>query len=147
MCIRDRPLSSAQALGALGVLLRAHADGAVPLAPRWRERMDKLLSSPDTAPAAMRLLRALGFDGQAQPLAPGTARALYGDETLSVSRLEQFADCPFKHFVTYGLRPQVLREWKVDPIETGTFYHAAVSYTHLPWSQQPLPLRWPAAFA
>ena len=123
----DLPLSSAQALGALGVLLRAHADGAVPLAPRWRERMDKLLSSPNTAPAAMRLLRALGFDGQAQPLAPGTARALYGDETLSVSRLEQFADCPFKHFVTYGLRPQVLREWKVDPIETGTFYHAALN--------------------
>ena len=66
------------------------------------------------------------------------ARALFGDETLSVSRLEQFADCPFKHFVTYGLLPQVLREWKVDPIETGTFYHAAlngfarpVSYTHL----------------
>ena len=33
----------------------------------------------------------------------------------------------FKHFVTYGLRPQVLREWKVDPIETGTFYHAALN--------------------
>lgn len=123
----DLPLSSAQALGTLGVLLRAHADGAAPLPPRWRERMEKLLSSPDTAPAAMRLLRALGFDGQAQPIAPGMARALFGDETLSVSRLEQFADCPFKHFVTYGLRPQVLREWKVDPIETGTFYHAALN--------------------
>ena len=40
-----------------------------------------------------------------------------------MSRLEEFASCPFKHFVTYGLRPQILREWKVDPIETGTFYH------------------------
>ena len=128
----ELPLSSAQALGALGVMLRAHADGVVPLGPRWRERMDKLLSSPSTAPAAMQLLRALGFDGQAQSLTPGVARALYGDETLSVSRLEQFADCPFKHFVTYGLRPQVLREWKVDPIETGTFYHAALNgFAHL----------------
>ena len=128
----ELPLSSAQALGALGVMLRAHADGVVPLGPRWRERMDKLLSSPSTAPAAMQLLRALGFDGQAQPLTPGVARALYGDETLSVSRLEQFADCPFKHFVTYGLRPQVLREWAVDPIETGTFYHAALNgFAHL----------------
>lgn len=128
----ELPLSSAQALGALGVMLRAHADGVVPLGPCWRERMDKLLSSPSTAPAAMQLLRALGFDGQAQPLTPGVTRALYGDETLSVSRLEQFADCPFKHFVTYGLRPQVLREWKVDPIETGTFYHAALNgFAHL----------------
>ena len=30
----DLPLSSAPALGALGVLLRAQADGADPLAPR-----------------------------------------------------------------------------------------------------------------
>lgn len=123
----ELPLSAVQALGALGAILRAHAEGAQPLSGRWRERLDKLLAAPATAPAAMRLLRSLGYDGQARPIAPAAARALFGDETLTVSRLEQFADCPFKHFVTYGLRPHVLREWKVDPIETGTFYHAALN--------------------
>lgn len=75
----------------------------------------------------MRLLRAVSANGGAETLGGDRARALFGDEALSVSRLEQFADCPFKHFVTYGLRPHVLREWKIDPIETGSFYHAGLN--------------------
>ena len=98
-----------------------------PLTEGWEERWQALLRSPSTAPDAMRLLRALHADHQAQPIPPEQARALFGEDVLSVSRLEQFAECPFKHFVTYGLRPHILKEWKIDPIETGTFYHAGLN--------------------
>lgn len=141
----DLPLSATQALSQLSLILRAHADGALKgdLAPQWQERLRKLLQSPLTAPDAMRLLRSLGFDGSAQPLSSQQARALFGEDVLTVSRLEQFAECPFKHFITYGLRPHVLREWKIDPIETGNFYHTGLNnfarlarkeqqYPHLP---------------
>jgi len=123
------PMSATQALSQLSLILRAHADGSMQggLSPHWQERLRKLLRSPATAPEAMRLLRSLSFDGSAQPLSPGQARALYGEDVLTVSRLEQFAECPFKHFVTYGLRPHVLREWKIDPIETGNFYHTGLN--------------------
>lgn len=139
------PLSATQALSQLSLILRAHADGTLQgeLDPLWQERLQKLLRSPSTAPEAMRLLRSLRFDGSAQPLSAWQARALFGEDVLTVSRLEQFAECPFKHFVTYGLRPHVLREWKVDPIETGNFYHTGLNnfarlarrerdYPHLP---------------
>ncbi len=141
----DLPLSAAQALSQLSLILRAYADGALlgELPAKWQERLHKLLRSPSTAPDAMRLLRSLGLDGSAQPLPPSQARALFGEDVLTVSRLEQFAECPFKHFVNYGLRPHVLREWKIDPIETGNFYHTGLnnfaklarrekSYPHLP---------------
>ncbi len=123
------PMSATQALSQLSLILRAHADGSMQggLSPHWQERLQKLLRSPATAPEAMRLLRSLNFDGSAQPLSPGQARALFGEDVLTVSRLEQFAECPFKHFVTYGLRPHVLREWKIDPIETGNFYHTGLN--------------------
>lgn len=123
----DLPLSPAQMLSQLGALLRAYADGAGALPARWESRLNHLLRSPETAADAMRLLRSIRFDGAAQPIASQEARALFGDDVLSVSRLEQFADCPFKHFVTYGLRPHLRREWKIDPIETGTFYHAGLN--------------------
>jgi len=125
----DLPLSATQALSQLSLILRAHADGALhgELSPRWQDRLHKLLRSPSTAPDAMRLLRSLHFDGSAQPLTSQQARALFGEDVLTVSRLEQFAECPFKHFVTYGLRPHVLREWKIDPIETGNFYHTGLN--------------------
>lgn len=125
----DLPLSATQALSQLSLILRAHADGALhgELSPRWQDRLHKLLRSPSTAPDAMRLLRSLHFDGSAQPLTSQQARALFGEDVLTVSRLEQFAECPFKHFMTYGLRPHVLREWKIDPIETGNFYHTGLN--------------------
>lgn len=123
----ELPLSTAQTLNALSLLMRAHADGAGGLSERWQERLKALLRSPATVLDAMQLLRSLGCDGQAQPLTGAQARALFGDESLSVSRLEQFADCPFKHYVTHGLRPHILREWKIDPIETGSFYHASLN--------------------
>lgn len=141
----DLPMSATQALSQLSLILRAHADGALQgaLSPQWQDRLQKLLRSPMTAPDAMRLLRSLGFDGSAQPLSSQQARALFGEDVLTVSRLEQFAECPFKHFITYGLRPHVLREWKIDPIETGNFYHTGLNnfarlarkektYPHLP---------------
>ena len=125
----DLPLSSAQALSQLSLILRAHTDGVLhgQLEPRWQERLNKLLSSPATAADTMRLLRSLGFDGAAQALNAEQARALFGEDVLTVSRLEQFADCPFKHFLNYGLRPHILREWKIDPIETGNFYHTGLN--------------------
>jgi len=122
------PLSPMQALSRLSLLLRAHSDGVSSLSEDWQEKLKQLLRSPSSAPETMRLLRALRFDGSAQPLSPHQARALYGDDVLSVSRLESFSECAFKHFVSYGLRPHVLREWKIDPIETGTFYHAGLNH-------------------
>ena len=123
----ELPMSAAQALNGLGLRLRLQEDGAGELSVPWQKRMSGLLRAPGTAPDAMRLLRSLKYDGQPQALQKREARDLFGGEALSVSRLEQFAQCPFRHFVTYGLRPQEVREWKVDPIETGTFYHAGLN--------------------
>ena len=129
------PMSATQALAQLSVELRTDS-----LSQADQERLHALLRAPSTAPDAMRLLRSLHFDGSAQPLAPEQARALYGEDVLSVSRLEQFAECPFKHFVTYGLRPQVVEEWKIDPIDTGTFYHAALNrFSRLAQREQEYP--------
>ena len=125
--LEQLPMSSAQALAELSILLRHRSSGGPELPAHWQERLHSLLRSPATHSETMRLLRSLHFDGSAQPLDPAQARALYGEDVLSVSRLEEFAECAFKHFVNYGLRPHVLREWKVDPIETGTFYHAGLN--------------------
>ncbi|MBE5777788.1 MAG: hypothetical protein E7331_00455 [Clostridiales bacterium] len=125
----ELPVSSVQALAEMSVQLRAQVDGlaGTALSPRQREQLRRLAGNENTAPAAMNLLRALQYGGQSRPISPESARALYGDETLSISRLEDFARCPFKHYLNYGIRPQVLREWKVNPLDTGVFYHAALS--------------------
>lgn len=125
----ELPISAPQALAEMSVQLRAQADGLsnTALTPKQHQQLRSLAGSESTAPAALNLLRALQYDGQARAVSPETARALYGDETLSISRLEDFARCPFRHYLNYGLRPQVLREWKVNPLDTGVFYHDALN--------------------
>ena len=121
------PLSAAQALAELSDVLRGYADGAEEMLPeRWRERLSKLLASPVTAPATARLLRAADYRVESMPLAPEAARQLFQDRTLSVSRLEEFAACPFKHFVEYGLRPTIIKDWGVEPVDLGVFYHQSL---------------------
>lgn len=131
----ELPMTASQALAELSLRLRAFADGsgaADALPARWRNRLTALLRSPTYRPQALALLRAAGSRADAEAIAPRTAQALYGGEGLSVSRLERFAECPFEHFVVYGLRPQVRKEWRVEPIDTGTFYHAALNgFSHL----------------
>lgn len=125
----ELPLSATQALAELSLALRAQRDGMGEsgLSETHRQWLRKLLENRHTAPAAMRLLRAVRYDGSASPITPAQAQRLFGDETLSISRLEEYARCPFKHFLHYGLRPNVLKEWIIDPIETGNFYHDALN--------------------
>ena len=56
-----------------------------------------------------------------------TARRLYGGpRSVSVTRLERYAACPFMHFVQYGLRPVELQPYELNRADEGTFYHQAL---------------------
>lgn len=45
---------------------------------------------------------------------------------VSVTRLEAFNQCPFRHMVQYGLRPQPRREWREENRDVGNYYHEAL---------------------
>ena len=93
------------------------ADGRQP-SPLWQEVYDQL---DDTDAVRAGLL----FTNREAPLPPDEAKALfaYEDYSLSPSRLEGFAYCPFRHFVNYGLRPQELKDFEISPIELGNVHH------------------------
>ncbi len=55
------------------------------------------------------------------------ARRVYGKiSTMSVTRLESFAQCPFAHFVRYALRPERDEPFILNAKDEGGFYHEAV---------------------
>lgn len=57
--------------------------------------------------------------------------AIYDLSRTSVSRLETFAECPYRHFVQYGLRPAQLLPWdEIQPFQRGNYFHATLeAYT------------------
>ncbi len=64
-------------------------------------------------------------------LAAGLAEHLYANPfRTSVSKLEQFAACPFKFFLSAGLGMKEREEHEVDARETGSFQHEILSTFH-----------------
>ena len=65
-------------------------------------------------------------------LSPAAVAALYERElATSVSKLEQFAECPFKFFVAAGLGAEERKEFEVDHRERGSFSHRLLDEFHL----------------
>lgn len=74
-----------------------------------------------------RVRSALNHGEAAARLDPANARALYGDiQRQSVTRLERYAMCPFAYFTQYGLRPERIEPYALNPRDEGTFFHQAV---------------------
>ncbi len=127
----ERMLRSAPgaALSMAGRALCAEAEG-VPLPAMDASALSALRRSD--APAAkaglMRLNQALSRAESADALSPAAARALYGAlGSLSVTRLERFAACPFAFFAQYGLKPERVDPFELNTKDEGTFFHSAVN--------------------
>jgi ATP-dependent helicase/nuclease subunit B len=74
-----------------------------------------------------RLIGALTFRIRPDALPPELALRAYGDlAQVSVSQLERFAQCPFRYFARYALRPVPPRTFEVSPADAGTFFHGAI---------------------
>jgi ATP-dependent helicase/nuclease subunit B len=66
-----------------------------------------------------------------ESLAPELAARLYGGALrTSVSRLEQYAACPFRFFVHSGLRAEERRRFELDVKEQGSFQHDVLALFH-----------------
>lgn len=92
----------------------------------WWKAWDWLGKAPEWQPFTRGIQDALVGDQPVKRLEGATAKALHTSGVMSVSRLESFAGCPFKHFVDYGLKPQERREWALQSIDLGNFCHAAM---------------------
>ena len=45
---------------------------------------------------------------------------------VSVSSLEKYRQCPYSYFLRYGLRLKERMLYKIEAVDTGSFYHAAI---------------------
>lgn len=115
------PLAPGPALDALGSKAR---EGA--LEGEWLEAWKYLCQREDTRERARALCRAFDPETNAPPLPREITRSLFMERIMSVSRLENYAVCPYKHFVEQGLSPRPRKEWTVTPIDAGNFYHSAL---------------------
>lgn len=109
--------------------LRQYLQGE-PLAPGWLSVYDWLLGHAEWNARLKRQLTSLRYANAEKPLAAETSLSLYGERLLaSVSRMERFVTCPFRHFAAHGLRLKERRLYRVDAPDIGQLFHAALRQT------------------
>lgn len=87
------------------------------------------------------LIEAVCFEQQPTAMSRIVANMLYGASLYnSVSRLEEFAQCAYKHFVDYGLQLVERKGFEVEYTDIGNIYHEAIDTfskkmeeNHLSW--------------
>ena len=79
----------------------------------------------------MENLRRIARARSTENLSPALAEKLYGPILqLLVSRLEEFAQCPFRFFVHSGLRAEERKVFELDARERGSFQHEVLKMFH-----------------
>jgi ATP-dependent helicase/nuclease subunit B len=89
--------------------------------------LERLRNEPEYAASTQALLDERAGTEPRVRLGKPLARALYGDApTVSASRLEQFARCPFAQYLKYGLCAEERKEATERADNVGTFLHDAL---------------------
>lgn len=112
------------ALEALSVHLSEAADGKTEVDAAHAQAYAALARSEQGRDRLLALTKRLGQQTEKR-LDGSDARMLYGRPVMSVSRLETFAQCPYRHYIQYGLAPREELKPGVDRAELGTLYHEA----------------------
>jgi ATP-dependent helicase/nuclease subunit B len=125
----DIPWQQAETAGELAPVLAGLPAETPPVAdgvPQWSE----VLAWPVVGDRVRRL-QALREPAPTEPLSPALAQTLYGSTLrTSVSRLEEFAACPFRFFVKSGLQAGERKVFELDARERGNFQHEVLKSFH-----------------
>ncbi len=93
---------------------------------QWQQALSRLYHDPVWHERTTRMLAGLTMQVQADNLTRTEAHNLYPETNLSISRLETFASCPYRHFLLYGLRPVIRKPFSFQANMRGEFYHSVM---------------------
>lgn len=94
---------------------------------RWNDLYALVREDPASAPFLGRVMRSLADGRRTTPL-PVERKGVTAEPAamLSVSELETFAECAFKHFAHYRLRLRRRPEAALEPNDVGLLHHAVL---------------------
>lgn len=70
-----------------------------------------------------RLMAGLYYSNDKNNIRLDTARELFPKNHFNISQIESYSKCPYRHFVNYGLGPDIGENYDVDHRELGTIVH------------------------
>ncbi|NBG87361.1 helicase-exonuclease AddAB subunit AddB [Isachenkonia alkalipeptolytica] len=106
--------------------MREYVEGK-DIAPLWWDVYSFYLGKEDWQQRREAMIQGLFYQNQKESIDPALARELYETPVrASASRFEKFHNCPFAHFVSYGLRPRERKKYEVQTVDMGDLFHQSI---------------------
>ncbi len=106
--------------------LRKYVDGNELVSP-WTDVYNWYYNNYEWKSRVDNIIEGLFHNNQSEDIGTYLAKELYNTPLkTSISRLEKFINCPFAHFINYGLKPKERKEYKVEKLDIGTLFHYSV---------------------
>ena len=125
VCADDLPEHLSELLSQCVILLRKYAEGSLKEQENARfYAMLQVLKKYAGEKQIIQLIEQAFFTGGREMLDSEIAKALYGSVLYgSISRLEQYAACPYGHFLKYGLGLKEPQEFVLESADLGNIFH------------------------
>ncbi len=86
--------------------------------------------------------QALNYQNEPEIIKKENIEKLYGNTLVtSVSKLERYRSCPFSYYLQYGLKLKPKEEYKIQPIDTGSFMHEVIDTFFIRLKEQDLKIK------
>ena len=128
-----RPFAPSFALEALAVKLRETKDskdsflhGSTEADQLWRNALGALYQSEDWKAKTTGVLNGLHVSAPTGGITPEQASRLYLARGMTISRVETFGSCPWRHLLQYGLDLFPTATYVFERNEQGTFNHDVI---------------------
>lgn len=113
-------------LNELMIAIRKNYEG-VEIADYWKYVYDWYLGEPKWKEKIEYVKKGLEYTNLANNISKEKAKKLYEDNknkiSLSVSRLERYAQCPFAYYIQYGLKAKDRKIYEFTAPDLGSFMH------------------------
>lgn len=99
------------------------------ISPFWKTVLKWYMENGEYEEALRITEEALFYKNQEDNISREKTKKLYEIPLRSsISRLEKYWQCPFAHFVQYGIRPKERREFSLRMSDLGNVYHNVMEY-------------------
>lgn len=106
--------------------IRSEVDGK-PMEELWWDVYNWYYDKEEWKDQREAVIEGFFHDNQVEYIESNNAKRLYHTPIKSsVSRLEQFVNCPFAHFVKYGLKPKERKMYEVKAPDIGEIFHKSM---------------------
>ncbi len=110
-----------------GIFAEGEGTGKRSLAEQTDTLYEAYRQNADYASVVKKLMDAAFYHYREDGLSRAVAKALYGSILMnSVSRVETYAACAYRHFLQYGLKLQERQEFGFEAVDMGNVFHSVL---------------------